>query len=238
MFNNDDETQIKKYYSLLCGMQEAINWDFVDIEVVDKFNNILKNIQRITNDTILLNYEIKDTKVRVYNNFNEATCHITDFDACMKPILRYLKDNYINEDVTKIGTLYSTIENDELKKRCLDILSSKDAFDRVINQATQVLETEIKKKAKLEKEKLIGINLISKAIAPKKENTILLFSDEPEIQEAYAFLFKGIIGTYRNPTHHSTDYVCTREDAFKCCAFIDYLLKELNHCKVVEKVNS
>jgi len=236
MFGNEEETKMKKYYSLLVGIQQAINYakySSIDAVIVRQYNDLLDNIYGVIKDEIILEYKIKNNHIKSYDG--SSWCDIDIFHSHFMPIMKYLKDNYINDDVSKIGTLYSTIENEELKKRCLDILSSQDAFDRVINQATQVLETEIKKKAKLEGERLIGLALVSKAIAPKKENTILLFSDEPDIQEAYAFLFKGIIGSYRNPTHHTTDYICTREEALKCCAFIDYLLKELSHSKVLDK---
>lgn len=235
MLNNENE--IQKYYSLLLGIQEAVEKydELVEEDTVKKYNKLNQSIYEICKDEIMLDYMIKDDSLNEYVYHSGKLCKVETFRSHINPIIKYLRDTYINEDVSKIGTLYSTIENNELKKRCLDLLSSKDAFDRVINQATQVLEDAIKKKAKLENEKLIGLNLVSKAIAPKKENTILLFSDTPEIQEAYSFLFKGIIGTYRNPTHHSTDYICTREEALKCCAFIDYLLKELNHCKIIEK---
>ena len=69
--------------------------------------------------------------------------------------------------------------------------------------------------------------MVSKAIHSKAENTILKFNDNADIQEKYAALFKGIIGVYRNPTHHGLDYECSREDALKFCAYIDLLLKEV-----------
>ena len=56
---------------------------------------------------------------------------------------------------------------------------------------------------------------------------LLKFSDEPDIQEGYSNLFKGIVSIYRNPTHHALDYKCSREYALKTCAFIDDLLKEI-----------
>lgn len=101
------------------------------------------------------------------------------------------------------------------------------AFDRAINQATQVLEDRIKKKSGLEQTNLIGIALISKAVHSKIEQTILKFSDETDIQEGYSFIFKGLISTYRNPTHHSLNFKCNREYALKFCAYIDELLKEV-----------
>ena len=98
------------------------------------------------------------------------------------------------------------------------------------------LEDRVKKKAGLDKEAIIGISLISRAIHSKIENTILKFSDDPNIQEYYSFLFKGIIGVYRNPTHHGLNYECSREDALKFCAYIDSLLKEVARAEVVPNI--
>lgn len=232
------EIEIRKYYALLTGLRDAINQDnsvFVSKNQIDKYNKILSNIHSISSDNVILDFYINNNMIQNYGFDDRICCKRDDFLSSLFPVINYLKDMYVNEDISKIGTLYSTITNEELKKRCLDILSSKDAFDRVINQATQVLEEAIKKKSKLESERIIGVNLVAKAINPKIENTILLFSNEPDIQEAYYSLYRGVIGAYRNPTHHSTDFECTREDALKTCAFIDYLLKELDHCQVLDK---
>ena len=148
------------------------------------------------------------------------------------PILEYLEKIYIDttdETIQRIGALYNAIYDTELQKRCGDILlEASGAFDRVINQATQVLEDRIKKKAGLEKTNLIGLPLVSKAIHSKLEHTILKFNENPDIQEHYASLFKGIIGVYRNSTHHGLEYECSREEALKFCSYIDLLLKEVD----------
>ena len=134
----------------------------------------------------------------------------------------------------QVGALYNAIEDTELQRRCGDILlEGAGAFDRVINQATQILEDRIKKKAGLEETHLIGLPLVSKAIHSKLENTILQFNDNLDIQEHYSSLFKGIIGVYRNPTHHGLDYECSRENALKFCAYIDMLLKEVENAKKI-----
>lgn len=146
-------------------------------------------------------------------------------------MVEYIKNEYIEtteETIQKVGALYNSIEDTELQKRCGDILlESSGAFDRVINQATQILEDRIKKKSGLQETTLIGLSLLSKAIHSRLDLTILKFSDNADIQEKYAALFKGIIGVYRNPTHHGLDYECSREDALKFCAYIDLLLKEV-----------
>ncbi len=234
MKNEVDMVELKKYYSLLNGIRDTLDmyYQYVPDKLIYQYNGCVNCIYVLTYDNNISDFKIeKDEK----DHFSGGSgYHVLTLSTKIVPLLKYLKDIYINDDITKIGILYSNIENTELQKRCLDILSSKDAFDRVINQATQVLETAIKKKANLEDTKLTGLNLVSKVIAPKKENTILLFSENPELQEAYAFLYKGIIGAYRNPTHHTTDYVCTRQDALKVCGFIDFLLKELEHSKNIK----
>ncbi len=141
-------------------------------------------------------------------------------------------DYYIDIFIFNKESLLCMIRNELLRERCIDLLTSKSAFDRAVNQATQVLEDQIKKKAKLNRTKLVGKDLVQKAISPDVGSTTLLFSKEPSIQEAFSFLYKGAVLAYRNPTHHSTDYGCTKEDALKCCVFIDSLLDELMHCRI------
>lgn len=114
----------------------------------------------------------------------------------LNPIISYIENMHINSSdyqISKIGYLYNSIEDKELHDRCGDILLGKTAFDRAINQATQILEDRIKKKTNLESTNLIGIPLVSKAIHSKIDQTILKYSDDPDIQEGYSFMFKGII---------------------------------------------
>lgn len=237
----NQQMQLKKYYSLLKGMDDTISvhGDKIPGKVIKIYNNLIKKIYEITNDEIILDFQVSNSEIYEFDLScsPDTFCYAEDFYANIKPVLSFLDDIYKEEEsLSKIGSLYSSIENPELRERCLDILYSKGPFDRVINQATLVLEDSIRKKAQLEKENLSGVPLVLKAIAPKIENTILQFSDKKDIHESYAFLFKSMIGVYRNPTHHTTTYVCTREDALKCCAFVDYLLKELNSCKFLNEV--
>lgn len=227
-----DKKEIKKIYNLLNGTYKAVKeMDSHTIESRDiiQFNSLIQELSNITNDGNLLVYEIT----------REDYCH-DEYRDCLKstfllkilPILEYINNTFIDnadEAIEKVGALYNAIEDLELQKRCGDILLvATGAFDRVINQATQILEDRIKKKANLQNTNLIGLPLVSKSIHSKIEHTILKFSDDNNVQESYAELFKGIIGTYRNSTHHGLEYECTREDALKFCAYIDFLLKELD----------
>ena len=66
------------------------------------------------------------------------------------------------------------------------------------------------------------------------EFSILKFSDKPDIQEGYSYLLKGIVSNYRNPTHHSLSYECTRECALKICSYIDELLKVIESSEKIK----
>ena len=76
------------------------------------------------------------------------------------------------------------------------------------------------------------MNLVSKAIHSKLDQTILVFSRDESEQEAWAALFKGIIGVYRNPSHHGLQFECTREDAIKFCSYVDLLIKEIDKSSI------
>ena len=96
----------------------------------------------------------------------------------IKPLIKYLEKKYIPKRIEnkQLNDLYDSFSNTMLKERCIDLISAEKHYDRVINQATQVLEDEIKKKAKLESTSLIGMSLVSRAIHPKLVQTILVFS--------------------------------------------------------------
>ncbi|MBR6252999.1 MAG: hypothetical protein IKR04_04080 [Clostridia bacterium] len=230
-----EKRDIQRIYSLLKGTFKAAKEQdnkYIYSNDVEMYNGLIDKLDEITHDDYFSMYRIEHDDY-TDNNY----CSKYTFLIKIMPIMEYLNDTYIDdteEKIQKIGALYNAIEDTELQKRCGDILlEASGAFDRVFNQATQVLEDRIKKKANLADTTIFGLPLISKAIHSKIENTILKFSDIPDIQEHYSSLFKGIIGVYRNTTHHGLDYKCSREDALKFCAYIDLLLKDVESAVVV-----
>ena len=221
----DNKYEIKKIYYLFVGMEKSIresqNEKYVDKRLYNKYNELMVNLYELVDDKLLKYFMIDTNELNEYLTIGEMRNHIC-------PVIEYLKNMFIESgeyQINKVGYLYNSIEDKDIRERCGDILLGDSAFDRAINQATQVLESRIKEKAGLNDTNLIGIPLISKAIHPKIEETILKFSDKLDIQEGYAYLFKGIISNYRNPTHHSLSFECSREYALKVCAYIDELLR-------------
>lgn len=225
---------IKKIYYLLLGIKESITYKdhLISQKVINQYNDYLDELES------LLDENLQSYKIDRSETYSDKTYNPYLVLSQLNQIIMYLENMHINTSdyqINKIGYLYNSIIDKELHDRCGDILLGEGAFDRAINQATQILEDRIKKKSKMEETSLIGLPLISKSIHPKIDQTILKFSDEPDIQEGYSNIFKGLISVYRNPTHHSLKFKCNREYALKFCSYIDELLKILEGSVYIEK---
>ena len=224
---NENKYNIEKIYYLLLGIKETLyESDYsVPSKVIKQYNEMIRKLSLLADES-LWEYKIEEKP-----DFDDGTYYNVPFKYQLNQVISYIENMHINTSdyqINKVGYLYNSIVDKELHERCGDILLGETAFDRAINQATQILEDRIKKKSGLEKTTLIGNSLISRAIHTKLDQTVLKFSDEADIQEGYSFLFKGLISIYRNPTHHSLNFKCDREYALKFCAYIDELLLEVN----------
>ncbi len=220
-----DKAEIKKIYYLLLGIYNSVSDSkekCVGTQVCLKFNDLLEKLNKNINDEML------DYFIITQNEMNGRYLTIGEMKNHVCPIIEYLKNLYIESgdyQISKVGYLYNSIEDGDIKARCGDILLGEGPYDRAINQATQILEDRIKAKAGLKDTNLIGTALVSKAIHSSLDETILKFSDKADIQLGYSNLFKGLVSIYRNPTHHTLSFECSREYALKVCAYIDELLR-------------
>ena len=222
----EDKKELSKIYYLLKGIYDSLDvkdQTRVSLNCCNQFNQLLEDLNGILNDKSIYRF-----KIDIHGDSNYYSSFILKNN--LNPVISYLKNMYIENgeyQIAKVGYLFNSIEDSEIKERCGDILLGESAFDRAINQATQILENRIKIKSGLENTSLTGIPLVSKAIHPKIDETVLMFSDKPDIQEGNSNLFKGIISIYRNPTHHTLSFECSRDYALKVYAHIDELLKVL-----------
>jgi uncharacterized protein (TIGR02391 family) len=143
----------------------------------------------------------------------------------LNQLISYLEyTQHVGEEIIQIGSIFNSIQDAQLKSRCADLLSAPGNFDRVINQATQVLEDRIRKKSGVGPGP-VGATLVNQVIKSDPGVSNLVVSNDKNEQEGYAHILRGIFGAYRNPTqHHLLDHI-TREEVLKVCAFIDGLLK-------------
>src|SRR6266481_1274169 len=105
-----------------------------------------------------------------------------------------------NRQRTSVGLATEYLIHDsELRGRVMDLLRAKGKFDRVIREATTVLDHRIKFLSGLKGQPLF---VITRAISPDLNKTVLEISNDPSQQEGFFNIYKGIFLAFRNATHH------------------------------------
>ncbi len=214
-----DKNELEKLYGRLKGINDVCSrYRTIERSLIEDYNSIVQKIGGILNEDLIdfiVVYEIDTT----WGKYSPSVIH-----SKLLQFLSYLEYGYkISENVLEIGTIYNSIDDEELSNRCSDILSAHSNFDRVINQATLVLENRIRNKAKADR-RLVGVELVNKILNTDINKAFLKISEDPSEHEGICHICRGMMMSYRNPTHHTlTDY--SREEALKVTAFIDTLLK-------------
>jgi|WetSurMetagenome_2_1015567.scaffolds.fasta_scaffold143356_1 hypothetical protein len=133
-----------------------------------------------------------------------------------------------------------SIKDQELSKRCLDLLNAPGSFDRVINQATLVLEAKLRDKLPFDKlcdlipetKNQIGENLAHKLLAPP--NPAIIVSDKPDECSAFHKMVVGVITYLRNPSHHTLNDDTDWSLAWSVVGIVDSLISEIGNAYVAE----
>ncbi|PIS14467.1 hypothetical protein COT64_02495 [Candidatus Shapirobacteria bacterium CG09_land_8_20_14_0_10_39_12] len=117
------------------------------------------------------------------------------------------------------------IQDEELYDRCEDLIKARRNFDRVLREATTVLEDRIRKLSGIKG--MRPIDLVGKVLNPDPAKAVLKISNEKSEQGGFFNICQGLMLSFRDPTHHQLSDKFTREDALKFCGFIDSLLSVL-----------
>lgn len=166
---------------------------------------------------------------------NREFCSGEEIANKLNQLVSYLEyTQHVGSEIIEIGSIYNSIQDEQLKARCADLLSAPGNFDRVINQATLVLEDRIRTKSG-STSGAVGAPLVNEVVKADPSKSKLKISDDKNEQEGYASILRGVVGAYRNPTHHQLLDHITREEALKVCAFIDGLLKIVDGATVQGK---
>ena len=161
--------------------------------------------------------------------------------AQLSAVLKTQRETFSNKSLkieyplNSSDTITFYFADSELDSRCRDLINAHDHYDRAVNQATLILENRIKGKFP-EYSEMNGLPLISKLINPDPTKTRILISEIGSEQEGFANLFKGIIGAYRNTTHHKIEAMEKRR-AIQICGFIDNLLEAIELSQIVRVQN-
>lgn len=133
------------------------------------------------------------------------------------------------------------INDKELRDRCSDLLSAPNNYDRVIREATTILEDRIRNKCPHDVlSRLIpqsadqsGEILVNKMFSP--DNPILSISNEKRNRAAFHKILIGVFSHLRNPYHHRLDPSVEWSWAWSTVGLIDRLLADVEGCSVIEK---
>lgn len=163
---------------------------------------------------------------------NDGHYYYADVHSRVRQLRRVLEFGYnVVDEIVEVGSLFNAIKDEQLRQRCAELLTAKSDFDRVINQATLVLEDRIRRKSGAERN-LVGRSLVNEVIKSRPAESTIVFSDDQGEQEGYANIIRGIMQALRNETHHHIVDKFTREDALSICGFIDHILRLLDEATV------
>ena len=129
------------------------------------------------------------------------------------------------------------IIDDELRRRCLTLLSvaepvgeEQNQLDAVVREMGVVLESRIRQASGLENAKdKAGDALVSEVF--KSGDPVLQLSEDPKVQNSALLLFKGYFGFVRNDPAHNIVPTYTREHVLQMLGLTDYLLSLLDGAK-------
>jgi uncharacterized protein (TIGR02391 family) len=218
----DKLQELRKIYGRVKAFTDSIPSGFVSRFYLSEYDIIVHRISKIIEDDLT---DFSSNSIQAsYTNDGEfySGGHIRSRSSQLVAILEYGYN--VSDTILEIGSLYKAIKDNELRERCGDLLTAPSHFDRVINQATLVLEDRIRKRTGLDKS-LFGQGLINATIKPDPSNSKIVFSNVASEQEGYANIVRGIMQALRNETHHNIVDNFSREDALSVCGFIDRILR-------------
>jgi hypothetical protein len=228
-----DMTKLRMLYGSLMGMRDALalaSQLFYKV-LGDDYSVTVGDLATLLGQD-LSRFQLPENIYGEYDYGSALRAPKNILEGKLIPLISFLEYGYhLNEEVVEIGTLYGSLEDEELRGRCADILSARNNFDRVVNQATMVLEDRVRRKGK-DSTGLTGTQLVNTYVKAKPDESKIVFSGDPDEQDGFSNVLRGMMLAFRNTTHHSPSDTWSREDALKVCAFVDYLLKRLEGATV------
>jgi len=218
-----DVASLRKLYGHLKGMEQVtLTEQWVTAELVADYNRVIALVASETGED--LRHLESSVDVR-YEDDGRQMCQSKFPKEKLSQAIGYLEYACnLGSATIEIGSIYNSIEDGELRSRCSDLLSAPGNFDRVVNQATQVLESRIRKTTGAASSQT-GTQLVNTYFQTDVSKTPFILSDDPDEHEGFCHVLRGVMLAYRNPSHHSTTTKYTREDALIVCSFIDILLR-------------
>jgi uncharacterized protein (TIGR02391 family) len=112
------------------------------------------------------------------------------------------------------------IRDAELAQRCADLIDADDHYDRVIREASTILEDRIRNRTHLSAES--GVPVMQQAFSVK--NPVIRLSDHGGEQQGAMEIYTGVIRLFRNGVGHRLVKTITQERALQFAVMVDLLL--------------
>jgi uncharacterized protein (TIGR02391 family) len=225
----DKRFEFRKLYGQLVGLEEAnVALSNFGSTVVADYDRLVSKIAALVGEDL---DHLKATNTRQSDGY----FYSGDVFSRVRQMRRLLEHGYnVGDQVVEVGSLFNTIRDEQLRQRCADLLTARSDFDRVVNQATLVLEDRIRRRAGADR-LLVGVKLVNEVIKSDPATSIIIFSDSRDEQEGLANICRGIMQALRNETHHHLVDKFSREDSLSICGFIDRILRLIDAARVVKK---
>ncbi|MDP3405886.1 MAG: TIGR02391 family protein [Brevundimonas sp.] len=218
----DKIQELRQAYGWLKGFIPSIPPNSINALFVSDYGRIHLAVERALDKTL---GDFSPQTIRTWQNGNTNYCDSDQVKSKAMQLLGFLEYGYgVEERKLEVESLFKAIHDSELQERCGDLIIGSGPFDRVINQATLVLEARIRSRAGLDRT-LVGPNLVNAAIKAEPADSLIVFSDIRSEQEGYANIIRGLMQALRNETHHTLVDDFSREDALSICGFIDRILR-------------
>lgn len=115
----------------------------------------------------------------------------------------------------------SLIRDEELRRRCEDLLAAGAHYDRVVREACVILENRVRVAIGADKD-VVGTTLMERAFSAK--SGLLQLSRLDQEQVGAMQLYRGVMAFFRNDAGHHLIDTYSQEDALRLVAWIDLLL--------------
>lgn len=140
----------------------------------------------------------------------------------------------VNHLRTRIAANDLQIVNEELRRRCSDLLAADAHFDRAIRESCVVLEDRLRKTIAADAT-LTAVPLVERAFGTGGP---LRLSDIAQQQVGAMQVYRGMMAFFRNSAgHHLADHY-TREDALRFVLWFDQLLGKHSNIAMVGHTRS
>jgi hypothetical protein len=227
----------KRYYiathARLRAIRDSISGQTVAATIVEDFNQTMRGLGK--NEPLFMSFGLTLSSLsdlyRIRVQF-EKSGGVFPSDVVMSRLAQAISvlESLEPSCLSHIAPDVPLLSDKELRARVETLLAGSENHDTAINQATQVLEVRLKTLSGFSGRDT-GPGLVSKVLNNDPALALLRVSDDPSEQEGFANLCRGVMQFLRNAHHHHFKKV-SKEDAYKVCILVDYILAILATAKV------